>query len=46
MNLSKAGGNGKSRAVYKDVNDITAKLHTLKNGKPFLYLWLVEGDWE
>lgn len=38
--------NGKRRAVYKDVNDITVKLYTLKNGKPFLYLWLVEEDWE
>lgn len=38
--------NGKRRAVYKDVNDITVKLYTLKNSKPFLYLWLVEEDWE
>lgn len=38
--------NGKRRAVYKDVNAITAKIYTLKNGKPFLYLWLEEEDWE
>lgn len=38
--------NGKKRAVYKDINDITAKIYTLKNGKPFLYLWLVVEDWE
>lgn len=38
--------NGKKQAVYKNVNDITARLYTLQNGKPFLYLWLVEEDWK
>lgn len=39
--------NGKRCAAYRDKSldgSVTAELYTLQNGKPFLFLWIVEED--